>query len=82
MHQGQITLALIAAAVLTTGCASVESLAGARKNASSGQVGCAPAEVTLSDEKANTWTASCRGRVFYCTAMPTASCKEAARPQG
>jgi hypothetical protein len=54
----------------------------ARRNASSGHMGCPPAEVVLSDERGNNWTASCRGRVFYCTAVPELACKEAIRREG
>ena len=82
MPARKLGLVLAASAVLTAGCVSMESLREARQNASSGHVGCPPREIALSDEKGNNWTATCRGRVFYCTAVPTASCKEAARPQG
>lgn len=74
---------LVAGAVLTAaGCVTMESLREARMNGSSGHVGCPPAEVQISDERNNNWTATCRGRVFYCTAVPELACKEAARPQG
>ena len=75
--------AVLSAAALTTGCAGMMAeLREARRNASSGHVGCPPGEVSISDERDNNWTATCRGRVFYCTAVPELACKEAARPQG
>jgi hypothetical protein len=60
------------------GCTSLESL-------SSGKVGCAPEDVTISDESSGyvttTWRASCHGRVFFCSndRNGTVSCTEAPR---
>ena len=42
-----------------------------RQQESSGLIGCPPSEVVLSDLKSGwssvTWTATCRGKTFYCT---------------
>lgn len=47
------------------------------RNATSGQIGCPPNEVTVSDHKkhfnSSTWTATCRGEVFYCSSATTGS---------
>lgn len=51
---------------------------------SSGQVGCAAADIAVSDAHTgvatSTWTASCKGKSYYCSASDTlkgASCKSA-----
>jgi len=60
--------------------------------ASSGQIGCAPAQIQISDHKTpdrytSTWTAACNSRTFYCTWTGGAqgegqtSCKEAMQAQ-
>lgn len=50
-----------------------------RRTASSGLIGCAPSEITTSDHEKLTWTATCKGRVFYCTAGDGTACKEQLR---
>lgn len=54
------------ALLLLTACATHP-----RQQASSGLIGCPPSEVVLSDLKSGwssvTWTATCRGKTFYCT---------------
>jgi hypothetical protein len=48
-----------------------------RETRSAGQVGCAPDEITISDEETHfgllqsgeTWTVECRGRTFFCSQM-------------
>lgn len=53
--------------LVASGCASH----GPRAAYSAGEIGCPPSEIVISDGDVgwttNTWTASCRGRVFYCT---------------
>lgn len=55
--------------LLSTGC--MVSLA----DASSGQVGCPADEIAISNDKVGlgtrTWTATCRGETFYCSAAQT-----------
>jgi hypothetical protein len=50
--------------VLSAGCMNLPE-------ASSGQIGCPASEITISDERMSgltgTWTAACRGQVFYCS---------------
>jgi hypothetical protein len=80
MHTRFLGAFLVPLAAVVSGCVTMESLGEARRNASSGHMGCPPAEVALSDERGNNWTASCRGRVFYCTAVPELACKESIKP--
>lgn len=55
------------------------------QSASSGKVGCAPREITISDDDGGwgtrTWTASCHGKRFFCSATGenAISCKEETR---
>ena len=64
--------------VLLTGC-SVMSITEERQVVSSGHIGCSPKEIAISDNQSYTWTASCKGKVFYCTVAPSASCQEQAK---
>jgi hypothetical protein len=40
----------------------------ARRDASSGHVGCAPADITISNEGGQTWDATCNGTLWHCSA--------------
>ena len=70
--------ALLLAATLA-GCAGMPNADQVRQEASSGLIGCPPEEIAISDHQRLTWTATCRGRVFYCTAGDGTSCKEQIR---
>ncbi|MBN1609988.1 MAG: hypothetical protein JW940_25400 [Polyangiaceae bacterium] len=52
-------------AVVATGCANLAA-------ATSGRIGCPASEIEISDDQdhagSRTWTANCRGRVYYCSA--------------
>ena len=72
--------ALYLGVLLLTGCASLPSK-------SSGQVGCHESEIQITNVSqgfsSKTWTAVCRGKVFYCTQVnggqystPQITCKE------
>lgn len=56
-------IAIVAIALAVTGCASREEM-------TSGEIGCPPNEIVITDGKmglaTNTWTATCRGKTFYC----------------
>ena len=56
---------VLAAATALSGCANREAM-------TSGIVGCPVSEVTVTNIQTQwttgTWTASCRGKTFYCTA--------------
>lgn len=69
-------LAALALASLA-GCASY----GSREALTSGLVGCAPAELKVSDGDRGwntvTWTAQCRGETFYCTRAGSTTCTKA-----
>jgi hypothetical protein len=51
------------------------SACGGTARASSGQIGCPANEIEISDKSVSvgttTWTATCRGRVFYCSSATT-----------
>lgn len=64
----------VIASVLLTGCAG--SWAENLRQASVGRVACPPDEIQIRDirsgfEEPTTWTASCRGRAWYCASHPT-----------
>ena len=48
-----------------------------RREQSSGHVGCAPRDVTITAERDNSWTAECAGAKYYCsvTASEQVACK-------
>jgi len=50
--------------LLGSGCGSLESV-------SSGRVGCAPSDITISDEQSGwnsaTWVATCHGKRYFCS---------------
>lgn len=49
-----------------------------RKAASSGETGCSPSEIQISDRSiAGTWTATCHGDVYYCSIVGGAHCTPA-----
>ncbi len=52
-------------------CVGALSCASTLRSASSGEIGCPPEEVQVHDMKRGwasaTWTATCRGRTFYCS---------------
>jgi hypothetical protein len=66
---------------------TLAACAGQIQRASSGQVGCPAEEITIADKNRSwgsvTWTASCRGNTYYCSAVSTGkdteqiSCKQA-----
>jgi hypothetical protein len=72
-------LALIGAlpASWLAGCASFPTIDQERQSVSSGFVGCEPADISISNGAQYTWTATCKGVRFMCTAVPNASCVKA-----
>src|SRR5688500_14583045 len=58
----------MAFALACAGCVSI-------KSASSGQIGCAEKDITISDDTSGwgsrTWTAECHGKKFFCSAVAT-----------
>lgn len=70
--------ALLLAATLA-GCAGMPTVDEVRQEASSGQIGCPPKEIAVSEHQRLTWTATCKGRVFYCTTGAGTSCTAALR---
>lgn len=66
-------------AMALVGCASMrEEGYQQRREVASGHVGCPPDEIAVSAHTSSTWTATCRGRVFYCKVGDGTSCKESA----
>jgi len=64
-------------ALLLSACGSFPTIEQERQTASSGFVGCAPDEIAISAQARYTWTATCRGRVHYCTVSPALACSAA-----
>lgn len=50
-----------------------------RAQASSGLIGCAPAEITISDNKKLNWTATCKDQKFFCQAGDGTACTKELR---
>lgn len=69
---------LLVLASLIGGCGS-----SALRTVSSGQIGCAPSEVEITDDdvgwNTRSWTATCGGKRYYCSggAGTSVSCKAA-----
>lgn len=59
-------LLLSATAVMMTGCATLQQV-------SSGQTGCSPDEIAISNDQrgfsTRTWTAECKGQIYQCSAL-------------
>jgi hypothetical protein len=70
----KLQLSFIAVAVVISGCGSFPTISEIRRDASSGYVGCAPRDVDISDNESVTWTATCRGKQFYCSATAALAC--------
>jgi hypothetical protein len=51
-----------------------------RAEASAGHIGCPQTEIVVTEQRRQSWTATCRGRVFYCTEGGGTACKEAIKP--
>ncbi|MCZ2496439.1 hypothetical protein GN316_06700 [Xylophilus sp. Kf1] len=64
-------------AVLLAGCAGFPTIDQERQSVSSGFIGCAPADIAISDNAQYTWIATCKSVKFMCTAAPNASCGKA-----
>ncbi len=65
---------IIFCALLLAGCQTIEQL---RSEVSSGHVGCPADQIQTTDHKQLNWTATCRGKTFYCVTGDGTSCKEA-----
>ena len=72
----RVSLMLVLTSLAIAGCGS-----GALRTVSSGQIGCAPSEVEITDDEAGwntrSWTATCGGKRYYCSggAGVSTSCK-------
>ena len=74
MRTTALALSLLAA---TAGCTSQYSDINLnRARASSGLVGCAPAEIAISDNEVLTWTATCKDQKFFCKTGDGTACKK------
>ena len=51
--------------LLVSGCAAV--LADNRREASSGAIGCSPDVIQVESTGNYSWTATCKGKVYYCS---------------
>ncbi|HEX3595040.1 MAG TPA: hypothetical protein VHU80_08065 [Polyangiaceae bacterium] len=71
---------LLIAGFLSVGCGSLESV-------TSGRIGCAPSDITISDQESgwntSSWVATCHGKTYFCSSASNGryatdvSCKEA-----
>lgn len=72
--------AVLAVTSLLTGCGDLQ-------NVTSGQIGCAPSDITISDESHGwnvaSWVATCNGKRYFCSGISSGrygggdvSCKE------
>lgn len=67
-------LIAMAGVVVLAGCAGFDSADKVRQDASAGLIGCPPSEIVITNHERLTWTASCRGKTFQCTAGDGTSC--------
>ena len=67
-------LFLTVSVLMLAGCANFPTISEIRQTASSGFVGCPPSEIEIADNEKLTWTASCKGKKFYCSATASVSC--------
>ena len=70
-----ISLSLIGL-ITVAGCSSFGTITEQRQRVSSGQIGCPPPSIQIENTGRCTWVAVCNGKTFYCTACPSAACKE------
>ena len=67
---------VLSAAAFTMGCGDLQ-------NVTAGHVGCAPSDITISDESTGwqsaSWVATCNGKRYFCSGagQGNVSCKEA-----
>ena len=73
MIQRFLALSVLALA----GCGSFPTIDQERQTAASGFVGCAPADIAVSANERYTWTASCKGKTYFCTVSPALACSAA-----
>lgn len=52
------------------------------QQASAGSIGCPPGEIVIADVKDGSWSATCRGRKFWCSPGEPAACTEEMRREG
>ena len=69
------TLTLLALSL--AGCGSFPTIGQERQTAASGFVGCAPADIAVSAHERYTWTATCKGKTYFCTVAPALACSAA-----
>jgi hypothetical protein len=71
---GRLFLILFGVSVMSA-CAGPRDLAQERREISSAHIGCAPNEISITSIGKENWAANCKGKTFYCTVEPSASCK-------
>jgi len=76
-HNARMRLTLTFLALSLTGCGSLPTIDQERQTAASGFVGCAPAAIAVSAHQRYTWTASCKGKTYFCTVSPALACSAA-----
>ncbi len=68
--------AIVLCIVFEIGCTGFRSLVEQRQDVSAAHVGCNPTEIEIINRGNWDWTAICKGKKFYCTVAPSASCRE------
>lgn len=59
---------------MLSGCAA--QVIRERQEVSSAHIGCSPEQIEIINRSNYSWTAKCKGKTFFCTVAPSASCKE------
>jgi hypothetical protein len=71
MNKTQLLSACASAVVLLSGCAAMnEHNISARQNKTSAVIGCAPKDISVEMTGIETWTATCRQKIFHCKIVP------------
>ena len=70
-------MVLMAGVLLLAGCQTIEQV---RADASSGHVGCPADQISTAAHQSLTWTAMCKGKLFYCKTGDGTSCAAALQP--
>jgi hypothetical protein len=65
---------MLCALALALACTACLDVTPYMRDTTAGLIGCPAAEIDVSDATRDTWTATCRGRRYHCSATPQAKC--------